>query len=51
MSNSNSPNRFFNSLFYLFCLSLLITPFAPALADNYPKPKPPKDTSQYGKHI
>ncbi len=54
MSNSNSQNPFLNgrtTTLTLLCLSLLITLFAPALADNYPKPKPPKDTSQYGKHF
>jgi hypothetical protein len=56
MSKSNSQNPFLTGrtttlAFYLLCLSLLATLFAPALADNYPKPKPPKDTSQYGKHF
>jgi hypothetical protein len=37
--------------FYFFYISLFVTIFAPALADNYPIPKPPKDTSQYGKHF
>jgi hypothetical protein len=56
MSKSNSQNWFLNGqaislTFYLFYLSLLISLFTPALAENYPIPKPPKDTSQYGKHF
>jgi hypothetical protein len=40
-----------NFTFDLFFISLFVSLCSAALADNYPIPKPPKDTSTYGKHF